>query len=374
MRDSGKPSESMDDAGEKLDQGKRQEANQSQREAMARLLHLYQVLTDGMEGMQQASGKAAFEKLQQTAFDLLDLSHGEENVVDGLRGSIRGQRMQPIARQHARVTRSTTRLSDSLHDLAQKNFRIPERLLSEMRGLVDLLDEGTDELKLARTRRARDLANEAMARMNRTVISLLTAAQNAQGQGGGGSQPTPSQQMQQMSEEQSRLNGMTQELRRKMKQGFSEEEKRQLAELHQRQQALRQQLDSMRKQLDDERRVLGDLDDLGKSMEEVAEDLGAGRLTDQTQRQQDKILSRLLDAQRSVRERDFAKRREARGAEELFRPQLGVELPNSTQDENGRLRRWRAPDVAPHAYREDVRRYFRSLDEKLGSTDTKERR
>ncbi len=365
LQKEGKPSEAMEDAGQELQEGEREQARDSQDEALSRLLHLYKVLSDGMQGMQQASGKAAFEKLQQTAFDLLDLSHGEEKVVDALRGGIRGQQIRPIARQHARVTRGATRLSEGLHDLAQKNFLIPERLLSEMRSLLDLLEDGDSELKLSRARRSRDVAVESMAKMNRIVIGLLTAAENAQGQGGGSGQPSPSQQMQQMSEEQSRLNGMTQELRKKMEEGFSPEERRQLAQMQARQRALREQLQSLRDQLEDERRVLGDLDELQRSMEEVAEDLGAGRLTEDTQRQQDQILSRLLDAQRSVRERDFSKRRQARGADQLFRPQVGAELPNLTEDDRGRLRRWQAPDVVPRDYRDEVRRYFRSLDRKL---------
>ena len=125
------------------------------------------------------------EKLQQTAFDLLDLSYGEEKVVDALSGGIRGQQMRPVAREHARVTRSATRLSEELHDLAQKNFMISERLLSEMRNLVELLEEGVEELRLSRARRSRDTAIEGMAAMNRIVINLLTAARNAQGSGGG---------------------------------------------------------------------------------------------------------------------------------------------------------------------------------------------
>lgn len=367
MDQSGKPSEPMDDAQKEIQEGQRGEARESQEEALARLLYLYEALSQGMQGMQQASGKAAFEKLQQTAFDLLDLSYGEEEVVDALRDGIRGQQMRPVARQHARVTRGATRLSEELHDLAQKNFRISERLLGEMRNLVAILEDGVEELRLSRARRSRDTAIEGMGAMNRIVINLLTAARNAQGMGGGSGQPNTSQQMRQMAEEQSRLNGMTQQLRERMQQGLTPQERQQLSEMHARQQALRQQLESLREEIEDERRILGDLEDLGRSMEEVEDDLGAGRITEDTERQQDRILSRLLDAERSVRERDFAKRREARGAEELFRPQVGAQLPTDEDGEEGRLRRWMAPEVAPRDYRDEVRLYFRSLQDRLQS-------
>jgi hypothetical protein len=171
--------------------------------------------------------------------------------------------------------------------------------------------------------------------------------------------------MQQMTQDQQRLNGMTRDLKQRMQHGMSEQERRQLAEMKGRQQAIREQLEQLREQFDDERRILGDLEDLAEQMERVEDDLGAGELDEDTQRQQEKILSRLLDAQRSVRERDFAKRRESRGTEELFREQLGSDLSDGLAEQERALRRWLAPEKAPHVYQEDVRRYFRKIQGEL---------
>jgi hypothetical protein len=370
LQQQGRPSESMQEAGEELEQGDRQQAGESQREAIGQLLHLYEVLMQGQMAMQQATGQYAFEKLQQTAFDLLNLSFNEEEIVDALRDGVRGQRMAPIAREQGRVRRSAARLSEELHELASKNFMIAERLLAEMRGLVELLDGSVEEMQLSRSGRSRDTAIETMGHMNRIVINLMTAARNASGKGGGSSQQqmSMSEQMEQMGRDQSRLNGMTQELRRRMQQGFSDEERRQLAEMRARQQAIREQLESLRREMDDERRVLGDLEDLAESMERVERDLGSGSLDQDLERQQEKILSRLLDAQRSIRQQDFSKRRQAETGNELFSPQTGEDLAGG-DDEQQRLRRWLAPDKAPHFYQEDVRRYFRNIQGQLEQGD-----
>ena len=365
------PSEPMDSAQEELSEGDRSGAREEQEEAMRRLLALYEVMLRGQQAMQQAQGKWAGEHLQQLAFDLLELSFREEALVDALREGVRGQQMRPLTREQGRVHRAVEALVVRLEELASQDFNISERLLSSLRELGELAGDAVDELELGRARRSRDTAADVMGNMNRVVIGLLTAAKSAQG-GGGQGQPMPSlsQQMQQMGQEQSRLNGMTQDLRERMKQGMGEEERRQLAELEARQQAIRQQLERLREQLDDERRVLGDLGELERSMERVEGDLGEGRLDEDVQRQQEHILSRLLDAQRSVRERDFAKRRESRGAEELYRRQEGDPVAGELTEREEALRRWTAPDRAPRAYRDEVRQYFRRVQRELEGSRT----
>lgn len=359
------PSESMGEASDQLQEGERQEAQESQEEAQERLLRLYEIFVQGQSMMQQQSGKFAGEKLQQTAFDLLQLSHREEIVVDALRDGGRGQNMRPLTREQSRITRATDKLSTDLDELARQNFNIPERLLGELHALVELSDATGEELEYGRAGRSRESARDVMGDMNRLITSLLTAAQSASQGGGGSASASPSEQMRQMAEEQGRLNGMTRELRKSLEDGLGPEERRQLAEMQARQQAIREQLQEMREQLDDERRVLGDLEDLAESMEQVEDELGRGQLSEDLQRQQENIQSRLLDAERSIRERDFAKRRESREGGELFSDQAGEERMAGEDDPQDALRRYTAPERAPEAWREDVRLYFRSIQREL---------
>lgn len=360
-----KPSEPMGEASDQLAEGDREEAGEKQEEAGERLLNLYKVLMQGQSMMQQASGKAAGQKLQQTAFDLLQLSHRQEVVVDALVDGARGQNMRPLTREQSRISRATDKLDRDLSEMARQNFNIPERLLGALRQLVDLSEATGEELEYGRAGRSRESARDVMGDMNELVTALLTAAQSANGSGGGGAMPSPSEQMRQMAEEQGRINGMTQDLRRRLEQGLSADERRELAEMQARQMALREQLQKMREQLDDERRVLGDLDELGRSMEKVEGDLGEGDLTDDLQRQQENILSRLLDAERSIRERDFAQRRESQEGQQLFGEQSGEDRLAGEEDRESALRRYTAPERAPEAWREDVRRYFRSIQREL---------
>ena len=372
MTEQGNPSDAMQDAQRHLQEGERDPAADQQQESIRRLLYLYETLAEGQQAMQQATQQYAVEKLQQTAFDLLQLSFGEEVVAGSLEDAATGQRLAPISREQGRIQRSTAALSQSLHELARNNFMVPEALLKEMRKLEEMVDQSVDELQLQRSRRARSSATQAMGQMNHVVMNLLSTAMNAgQGGGGGGSPQSLSQQMQGMSQDQSRLNAMTEQLRKQMQDGMSESERQQMAQLRAQQQGLQQRLDEIRRQIEDERRVLGDLDELKAEMEEVVEGFDTGRLDADLRRQQEKILSRMLDAQRSMRERDFAKRRESREGDRLFADQEGTELSTGDPADLFRLRRWLAPEKAPHAYQDDVRRYFRRIQDAL---DQNERR
>src|SRR5262245_19386497 len=58
--------------------------------------------------------------------------------------------------------------------------------------------------------------------------------------------------------------------------------------------------------------TLGRLDKTLDEMQQTMEELSQGRLTPETTNRQERILSRLLDAQRSARRRDFEERRTSR--------------------------------------------------------------
>jgi hypothetical protein len=72
-------------------------------------------------------------------------------------------------------------------------------------------------------------------------------------------------------------------------------------------------------------------------MREVQTDLAQGNVNPETLRKQERILSRMLDSQRSARERDFEKKRKAESGREVAR-----KSPNSidlgSQEGKTRLR------------------------------------
>jgi len=84
-------------------------------------------------------------------------------------------------------------------------------------------------------------------------------------------------------------------------------------------------------------KMLGDLNKIAQEMREVQTDLAQGNVNPETLRKQERIVSRLLDSQRSARERDYEKKRKAESGKEIARKSPGA-IDLSTQEGRNRLR------------------------------------
>ena len=83
--------------------------------------------------------------------------------------------------------------------------------------------------------------------------------------------------------------------------------------------------------------MAANLNEVLSKMQEVVTDMQTEKLDDQLVQKQERILSKLLDAQRSVNERDFEKRRESNSGKNFVRQSPG-ELNLSSQKEKDKIR------------------------------------
>ncbi len=144
-------------------------------------------------------------------------------------------------------------------------------------------------------------------------------------------------------------------------QGLSQAQKAQLRRLAQRQRELKEALQSLK----------GDaaagkyqdiLDNMIGEMEEIEQDLFRYKLDRELIERQRKVISRLLDSQRSIRKEDFSQRRESKPGQDILertRPaalsrELGV-------DELRRLLQEELRKPYPKEYEMYIREYFKAL-------------
>jgi hypothetical protein len=100
-------------------------------------------------------------------------------------------------------------------------------------------------------------------------------------------------------------------------------------------------------------------------MREVQTDLAQGNVNPETLKKQERILSRLLDSQRSARERDYENRRTAESGKNLVRPSPAA-IDLSTREGKDRLRRdlLRALEEGyTRDYEELIKKYFEALEQ-----------
>jgi hypothetical protein len=123
------------------------------------------------------------------------------------------------------------------------------------------------------------------------------------------------------------------------------------------------ELGDIERQAAEQRDLLGRLDKMQDEMKEVIEDMESEELSEETLRAQERIVSRMLQAQRSLHKRDYNKERESRTADEVY-SQGGA--PLGPEEYRKKLRRdiQRALESgSPEEYQELVRQYFRAIAE-----------
>jgi hypothetical protein len=193
-------------------------------------------------------------------------------------------------------------------------------------------------------------------------------------QGGGqGGMMSLMQQLQGMSGQQMNLNNLTQKLQQMMQGGMTPQQQMEMQRLSQQQQLIQKSLE----QLNREAKVSGqssklpaDLDNIMKRMQEVVTDMQGEKLNEELIQKQENILSKLLDAQRSLNERDYEKERESRSGENVVRNfpaelELGsTKSLNKIRDELNKA----VKEGYSRDYEELIRKYYEILQTEIGET------
>ena len=138
----------------------------------------------------------------------------------------------------------------------------------------------------------------------------------------------------------------------------------QMARLAARQSSIAERLKSIAEGIGERSDLLGDLGRLAEEMEEVAEKLESGQVNRKLVERQQRILSRLLDAQRSLHQRDYSQRRRAEVGEDFPDQESPPELPEELLEKGAREDLLKAlREKYPKEYERLIRAYFKALSE-----------
>jgi hypothetical protein len=150
--------------------------------------------------------------------------------------------------------------------------------------------------------------------------------------------------------------------------GMSPQQAAELARLASEQGMVRKSLEQLAKETSNSgelSKLLGDLNRIAQDMREVQTDLAQENVNPETLRKQERILSRLLDSQRSMRERDYEKRRKAESGRDITRS-TPADLDPTTQEGKNRLRQDMLKAMEEgyaKDYEELIKKYFEALEQ-----------
>jgi ABC-type transporter Mla subunit MlaD len=196
------------------------------------------------------------------------------------------------------------------------------------------------------------------------LSDLLSQMQNASGSGSGMSMQQMMQQMQKMSGQQQKLNRQIQQFLNDVQGNrLSTDQQERLQQLAKQQQRIQQQLKDLAEEGGaNADQVLGDLNKIAEQMEKTIQELQQGRQNERTIDRQRQILTRMLQAQQSLRTQGKKPERKGRTSDEAFNPESPDELSPQEQAETLRRDLIRALEsgYAPD-YEELIKRYFELL-------------
>ena len=352
----------QDRAAQQQSQQQGQQAKASGERASRSLQSAAQRLSQMAQSAQERRDGADVAAVRRAAQDLVSIQRAaQDNLEATPPAPSRADRQSDLAEGVARV-------ADSLYTLSQRSPFITRPLGEALgRAMQNLTQSGRD---LARGDRARgeQSGREGSESLNQAVRELrLSESGMCQkpGQGKPGGQGS-AQTLSGLGEQQSQLNQQSRALAQRLAQQMrlSAGDQSEMHRLAAEQQRLREELERIQEQDTREGRLLGRLEAAHREMEQVEEALRSGSPGDDVEQVQNRILSRLLDAQRSVNRRDFDPTRESRPGVDLARSSPAA-LPADLLRESDRLRLGLLKadaDRYPAQYRALVESYLRALD------------
>ncbi len=362
------PSSEMQDAAQELQQQEPQQAQPHQQNAEKSLRALYQQLMQAQSMMSMKSQADASAKLAEAARRTLDVSFRQEGLTRQAAPASDANQKGDLAQQQQALAAATGRVVEELDALSQKSMSAPPQVTALLGQALRTMREGVDAYEKGNSIAGRVQGEEAYGLLNKAVVELNRSSSASCPKPGGGK--GASQSMEQLMGQQQQLNDATRQLQQSMPnpQQLSPQQRAQMSRLLGEQRSIEGQLQDIQRQAAEQRELLGRMDKMQDEMREVVEDMQSESLTDETLRMQERIVSRMLDAQRSLHKRDYSEERESRGAGEIY-SRGGKPLPPDRKLERLRRDVERAlRDATPEEYEDLVRQYFRAISEAEGAT------
>lgn len=298
-------------------------------------------------------------RLAGLARDVLMLS-GQQEELEQSAGAPEG-----MARRLSGLSEGARMVAESLASLAGRSMAVSPRLGQEMAGAVNAMAAAGRALNEGQVGVARPQMGQARVALNNVARALMDAlGQAMQGGGMSGEMESLMDQLSQMAGEQMGINAEAGGLPIPIPGGMSPSQMQALQRVLSRQSAVRQQLQQMLQTMGaSQPGLMASLEQVLEEMSAVERDMSELNITRELVERQQSILSHLLDAQRSLRQRGQKEERESESARP-FEVRTRPQLPDDRGERDRMLREelLRALKQGyPGEYEPLIRAYFERL-------------
>lgn len=309
---------------QKSSQQSQQSAGQKQQQASDKLQEMSESLAAMQMNAQMQQDQENLENLRALLENLLTLSFDQEDLRDAVKALNYGDpALKEKSQAQKKLQDDMGMLRDSLESLANRVFQIQKFVLDESQKITESMDASQTFFRNKQVPMVNFHQQLAMTSLNNLANMLSDVMKQLQQQMQNAQQgqamcPKPGsgnpQNMQGVTQQQQKLN---QQMQDKMNQG-GKMDGQSLQEMAGEQGKIREQLKKVQEQIKKEGgKPLGDLDKITQDMIQSETELKNKQFTIETLKRQQDILSRLLQADKSLREREYDDERESKTAKAL---------------------------------------------------------
>jgi hypothetical protein len=343
-----------------LERGEMEEAGGSQEEALSRMLSLYSRLGQCQMGMSVFPDREAVEALEKAALDLIDLSRLQEEYASEVSPSGASADTRRMTGGQLELRDAARQITDDLFETSTRSLRISREVFARLGLALSGMEAVMDDIEKNRLAEAAAGAAAVPEQLNLAAIEILASSSSSCGSSGGAQGA-----MQQLTENQMGIDQMLRKLLGGSEAGFSMEDRASMRRLAAEQRKLEQILSQILEESGGGEGMLGRLDDIGSEMEEIAGSLEEGSLDRELIDREERILSRLLESQRSLNRRDYSRRRTSRTAGDVTANEPGPRTPGEEREIILEMIRRGMREKGPAEFEELNRLYFRALSRKV---------
>ncbi len=355
---------------DQMQKGEKQQAQKNMQQLQKNMKQMRSKMEKMQQSMMQANQMQTMQDMMKLIDNILVLSKQQEELRNQtLNKRNSAQILNEEIRKQDELDRGVNTILNQMGELAQKTFAVSPEMGKALGDAKRNMSAAITGMQNRNNSGAAGNQELAMKALNQAAVLMQNAMQSMMQSGGQGSgMMSLMQQLGQLSGQQMSLNNMTQQLQQAMQQGgtLSQQQMGQMQRLAQQQEVIRKSLEQLNKEAEatgKSKSMTADLDRVLKEMQEVVSDMNTQKLTDDLVQKQERILSKLLDAQRSLNQRDFEKDRESNTAVNVTR-QSPAELmldPKRKQDAIRQELEKALKEGYAKDYEQLIRLYFESL-------------
>ena len=351
-----------------LSSGQMASAAEGQQQVSENLAEMSQQLQEMKEQMAADERQEIAEAIRQAMRQLVQLSKEQEDLLDrtGQPGGLKS-RMQDLSDDQQGLFKGTSQVADQLVETSQKSFFISPEIGQSLGESLNRMQSANNGLTQRERGTATGQQAGAMQALNQTVLALQKAMSDMNSSGSSTGMMEMLQQLQAMAQQQSGVNDQMNQMMDGQKSGkkMSQQDRAQMSRLASQQEAIRKSLEQIQRENQEEKQLGGRLSEIEREMRETIKQLQQQQVDPQLVQRQQRILSRLLDSARSMREKDYEEKRMAKPGDETMRTNPPGALPADLLSIDKVLRDDLLRSVRdgsyPAEYETLIRAYFRAL-------------